>query len=62
MCSINEAIFYLPAHPSYFDGEYTQQQIDAAIALYDRLSGGMIQHGQSRANAQHRFLLSPRTR
>lgn len=32
-----KAIFCLPAHPSYFDDEYTQAEIYRAIADYDRL-------------------------
>jgi hypothetical protein len=33
-----KAIFYLPAHPSYFDFQYTQQEVDAAIQMFKMLS------------------------
>jgi hypothetical protein len=39
---IMKATFFLPAHPSYFDEEYTQEEIDRAIKIYDRYLGGII--------------------
>lgn len=42
-----KAVFYLPAHPSYFDDEYTQEEIDKALADYDRACGGLISKGNS---------------
>ena len=43
-----KAIFYLPAHPSYFGDEYTLDEIDEAIRLYDQQTGGFISKGNDR--------------
>lgn len=40
-----KATIFLPAHPSYFDQEYTQEEIDSAIAEYDRIQDGVISKG-----------------
>jgi len=44
--------FYLPAHPSYFDNEYTRQEIDEALALYDHQTGGLISKGIAQGNVR----------
>ena len=31
-----KATFYLPGHPSYFDGQYSQEEVDAAIVTLKR--------------------------
>src|SRR5437016_252629 len=31
-----KATVYLPGHPSYFDGQYSQEEVDAAIAILKR--------------------------
>jgi hypothetical protein len=41
-----KVILHLPAHPSYFDGEYTQEEIDKALADYDALASRMISKGR----------------
>ncbi|HEV2393731.1 MAG TPA: hypothetical protein VG146_15365 [Verrucomicrobiae bacterium] len=52
-----KAIFCLPAHPSYFEGHYTQEEIDQAIQDYDRLVGGIIFKGYSEPKVRQEFLL-----
>jgi hypothetical protein len=52
-----KAIFYLPAHPSYFNDEYTQAEIDSAIASYDQQTGGFISKGNSRPKVKQEVVL-----
>ena len=52
-----KAIFCLPAHPSYFDDEYTQEEIDQAIAEHDRSHGGLISNGRLSQPVKVEFLL-----
>ena len=52
-----KAIFCLPAHPSYFDDEYSQEEIEEAIKLYDKQSGGMISAGNPRPKVEQEFRL-----
>ena len=33
-----KVIFYLPAHPSYFDDEYTQEEIESVLKMFQVLS------------------------
>jgi len=49
------AIFYLPAHPSYFDDEYTQEEIERAIVVLDRRNGGTILKGNQRTKVKWGF-------
>ena len=51
------AIFCLPAHPSYFDDDYSQAEIDRAIERYDKETGGMISRGNPHPKIRHEFLL-----
>jgi hypothetical protein len=52
-----KATFYLPAHPSYFGGDYTQEEIDAALALYDEQTGGFISKGNPRPKVKQEVIL-----
>lgn len=52
-----KAIFYLPAHPSYFGNEYTQEEIDEALKMYDQQTGGFISKGNDRPKVRQEVLL-----
>ncbi len=52
-----KAVLCLPAHPSYFDDQYTQDEIDAAIKEYDRRHGGLITSGRPHLPVKMEFLL-----
>jgi|KBSSwiStaDraftv2_1062776.scaffolds.fasta_scaffold5050404_1 hypothetical protein len=49
------AIFYLPAHPSYFDDEYTQEEIERSIVVLDRRNGCTILKGNQRTKVKWGF-------
>jgi hypothetical protein len=51
------AIFYLPAHPDYFGGKYSQAEIDRAFAQYDRQTGGLIFQGNASPGIGETFVL-----
>jgi hypothetical protein len=52
-----KAIFCLPAHPSYFGDEYTQDEIDTAIKEYDRRHNGLLSKGMPDLKVKVEFLL-----
>lgn len=52
-----KAIFYLPAHPSYFHDEYTQEEINEAIKLYEQQTNGFISKGNDRPKVRQEVLL-----
>src|SRR3954471_11332015 len=40
-----KATYFLPAHPSYFGDEYTQEEIEAAYTVYNQQMCGIIFKG-----------------
>ena len=52
-----KATFYLPAHPSYFDGHYTQTEIEQGIKDLDWFYGGVIFKGDQLPQLKEEFLL-----
>jgi hypothetical protein len=40
-----KATYFLPAHPSYFGDEYTQEEIEAAYTVYNQQMRGIIFKG-----------------
>ena len=50
-----KATFFLPAHPSYFNNEFTQAEIDAGFADLEREYSSIIAHGYPRARALETF-------
>jgi hypothetical protein len=53
-----KATFYFPAHPAYFDDKYTQEEIDRAIRILDKIQfGGAILKGTWQKPFEHKFVL-----
>ena len=52
-----KAVFCLPAHPSYFGDEYTQDEIEDAIKEYDRRHNGLLSKGMPDLKVKEEFLL-----
>ena len=52
-----KAIFYLPAHPSYFDFECTQEQIERAVGLLKRMTGGAVSGSNRFTKADQEYVL-----
>jgi hypothetical protein len=52
-----KASFCIPAHPSYFEDGYTQEEIDEAIAEYDRRHNGLLSQGMPDLKVKEEFLL-----
>jgi hypothetical protein len=53
-----KATFYLPAHPSYFDDEYSQEEVERAIRVLDKvqLNGAILNHSWLKP-FDHEFVL-----
>lgn len=56
-----KAIFFLPAHPSYWpNADYSQDEIDRAIADYTAMTGGAaFQSGDGPVAREYKFLREP---
>jgi hypothetical protein len=51
------ATYFLPAHASYFDGEYSQEEIETAIKRLDIVIGGRIFKGDASRPMKEEFVL-----
>src|SRR5260370_25318166 len=49
-------VFYLPGHPSYFDVQYSQEEVDAAIATLKRF---FLIHDVGEVPVEFVFLSAP---
>jgi hypothetical protein len=50
------ATFFIPAHPCYFNDEFSQEESDAALGAWDKAFCGILK-GQTELPVEHKCVL-----